>query len=99
MTSTLWGFSCSLQRRPNGAKMLILFMAPRQCEVFVLLFDCAPRIRASGRRRNAGSNFGEVDIKICTLAWLAMHSTVVVAEERLARLQSNSGCERSRALG
>ena len=35
MTSTLWGFSCSLQRRsrgPNGAKILLLFMAPRQCK-------------------------------------------------------------------
>lgn len=29
MTSTLRGFSCSLQRRPNGAKILMLFTAPR----------------------------------------------------------------------
>jgi hypothetical protein len=60
MTSTLWGFSCSLQRRsrgPNGAKILLLFMAPRQCKGKPLdtgEFDSALRIRVGGKNKKVG---------------------------------------------
>jgi hypothetical protein len=37
-TSILWGWMapCSLQRRPNGAKILMLFMAPREWKALLL---------------------------------------------------------------
>ena len=92
MTSTLWGSSCSLQRRsrgPNGAEILLLFMAPRQCsgregrwQLWFSTVRCEYEL--AGKTRNTGLlNLGRLDIKICSLAWVeeAQHGTV--AEESL----------------
>jgi hypothetical protein len=60
MTSTLWGFSCSLQRRPNGVKNLILLMAPRQCR----------RVGAGfGFRQCAADTSGRKNKKSWVLTW------------------------------
>jgi hypothetical protein len=51
MTSTLWGWMapCSLQRRPNGAKIMILFMAPRGRNVVVFRLCVGTRVAGKAR--------------------------------------------------
>jgi hypothetical protein len=63
----------ALARGPNGAKILLLFMAPRQVGkgAGTGVFDSAPRIRVGGKNKKSWVlNLGGLDIKICSLAWV-----------------------------
>ena len=77
MTSTLWGFSCSLQRRSRAA-----LTAQKSCcyswrqgkweKALALGVSTVRReYEWAGKTRKAGLlNLGGLDIKICSLAWV-----------------------------